>query len=72
MKKGSLTNNQGRCSVFAPVHPGHEPTMVATTETLAEARQYAARYSQRRDLRYCDVFIRLGNGRIVERCGPAR
>jgi hypothetical protein len=68
-----MKTTKAKLTVWAPQVPGAEPTIVGQCDTIAEARGIAARFETRRDLNYQDVTIRLGrDGKIVERCGPAR
>ena len=62
-----------KLSVWAPKVPGVEPTIVGWADTVTEAREIAAEYGRRRDLRMQDIVIRLGrDGKIIERAGPCR
>lgn len=68
-----MATTQPKLTVWAPRVPGAAASVVGACDTIAEARQIAADFRHRADLTYQDVFVRLGrDGKIVERCGPAR
>lgn len=67
------TTTKSKLCVWAPRTAGVAPSIVGQCDTMAEAREIAARYESRRDLTYQDVTIRLAaTGKTIERCGPAR
>ena len=59
-------------TVTAPRTPGATPSVIGTADTLTEARQIAAQFRHRPDLRGQDVRIDDATGRKVEYAGPAR
>ena len=62
-----------KLTVWAKATPGAKVTVVGSCDTMQEARAIASRFDDRRDLCNHDVFIRAGiDGKIIERCGPAR
>lgn len=66
-------NATKKLSVWAPATPGSFPSVVGECDRIAEARDIAKRFADRRDLRMQDVVVRLGRtGKIIERCGPCR
>lgn len=59
--------------VWSAKTPGAEDSVVASADTLAEARKMAEEFGRRRgDLAYGDVVIRDAVGRLLEYCGPCR
>jgi hypothetical protein len=58
--------------VTVPVTPGATPSVVATVDTVQEARAVARTYAHRRDLRSQDVRIETIAGKLIEYAGPCR
>jgi len=60
--------------ITAPATPGATPSVVATANTIDEARRKAVEFSwSRRDLRGSDVRIELADGgQLIEYAGVGR
>jgi hypothetical protein len=69
----NATAKEVKLSVWAPARAGVESTIAGTADTMDQAYAIAAKFDDRRDLRYQDVEIRLGrDGKRVAFAGPSR